>query len=254
MNRTERSGDLEEILRVGMESHQASVWTTLPGIVISFDPGAWTCKVQPAISGIAIDETGARSELRMPVLVDCPVVFPSGGGCTLTFPIKAGDECLVAFSARCIDSWWQLGGVQGQAEIRMHDLSDGFVIPGPRSQPRTFAIDTSAAQLRSDDGAAFVEINPSSHKIKAQTSGDIEATAAGQITMTAPVVAINAPIIILNGQVTQGKGSNGGSMQLQGPVDVINDVTAGGKSLINHQHDVKNVQGGTSTITSEKTK
>lgn len=254
MNRIERSGDTEETLRTGMESHQAGIWTALPGIIVSFDPEAWTCKVQPAISGVARDETGARSELRLPVLVDCPVVFPSGGGCTLTFPLEAGDECLVTFASRCIDSWWQLGGVQGQAEMRMHDLSDGFVIPGPRSQPRTFPVSTTAAQLRSDDGAAFVEINPSSHKIKAQTSGDIEATAAGQITMTAPVVAINAPSIVLNGQVTQGKGSNGGSMQLQGPVDVVHDVTAGGKSLINHQHDVKNVQGGTTTITSEKTK
>ena len=54
--------------------------------------------------------------------------------------------------------------------------------------------------------------------------------------MTAPIVTINAPQIVLNGQVTQGKGSNGGTMELQGPVHVVNDVTAEGKSLAHHTH------------------
>lgn len=252
MDRRERVGYPEEVQRMIFEGQQSRIWTALPGIIESFDPAAQTCSVQPAINGTQRLPSGEVVEIKMPLLLDCPVVFPGGGGCTLTFPIKSGDECLVVFSSRCIDAWWQLGGIQGQAKVRMHSLSDGFVIPGSRSQPRAFGVSTETAQLRTDDGAAFVEIDPSSHKIKAQTSGDIEATASGQITMTAPVVTINAPSIVLNGQVTQGKGSNGGSMQLQGPVNVVNDVTAGGKSLINHKHDVKNVQGGSATIASEK--
>ena len=252
MDRRERIGDPEETQRMIFEGQQAKLWTALPGIIAGFDAGAHTCSVQPAINGTRRTASGQIVELKMPLLLDGPVVFPGGGGVTLTFPLKPGDECLVVFSSRCIDAWWQLGGVQGQAEFRMHDLSDGFVIPGGRSQPRAFGASTATAQLRTDDGAAFVEMDPSSHKIKAQTSGDIEATASGQITMTAPVVTINAPSIVLNGQVTQGKGSNGGTMQLQGPVNVVDDVIAGGKSLINHKHDVKNVQGGSATIASEK--
>ena len=55
-------------------------------------------------------------------------------------------------------------------------------------------------------------------------------------------IDLNAPTITLNGAVVQGKGGNGGDMQLQGPVVVVNDVTAAGKSLQNHVHS--GVQGG----------
>lgn len=244
MDRRERVGDPEESLRMALDGAQSSIWTAIPGIIESFDANADTCSVQPAIMASRLQQSGVRVDLKLPLLLDCPVCFPSGGGCTLTFPIKPGDECLVVFSSRCIDSWWQLGGVQGQAEFRMHDLSDGFVIPGPKSKPRAISVSGSAVQLRTDDGAAFVEINPTSHKIKAQTSGDIEAVATGQITMTAPVVTINAPNIVLNGQVTQGKGSNGGTMQLQGPVNVVNDVIAGEKSLMTHIHSGVTPGGG----------
>src|SRR5690606_4330979 len=122
---------------------------------------------------------GEFEELRIPLLLDCPVVFPGGGGVTLTFPIKPGDEALVVLASRCIDSWWQLGGVQGQAEQRMHDLSDGFVLAGVRSQPRRFTVDTEAAQLRTDDGTALIELNPTSKAVRVQTTGDAAVQAGG---------------------------------------------------------------------------
>ena len=33
------------------------------------------------------------------------MVFPGGGGFALTFPVAAGDECLVVFASRCIDDY-----------------------------------------------------------------------------------------------------------------------------------------------------
>lgn len=164
-DRRERIGDQEEQARLSMDSRLAGLWTALPGIIQSFNASALTCTVQPAISGKVRNPEGTISDQQLPLLQDCPVVFPGGGGCILTFPLAAGDECLVVFSSRCIDSWWQLGGVKGQAEIRMHDLSDGFVIPGPRSQPRK----TTAAgktQLRTDDGSAIVEIEGGKIRLK----------------------------------------------------------------------------------------
>lgn len=178
MDRRERIIDAEEHQRMILDGFQGRLWTALPGIVQSFDAQRMVCNVQPSIKGSVLGPDGSVTPVNMPMLLDCPVVFPGGGGCTLTFPVSAGDECLMIFSSRCIDSWWLLGGVQGQAEFRMHNLSDGFALVGVRSQPRKFTVDTSGVQLRTDDGLAYLEIDPATHAMTFQTSGSLTINAA----------------------------------------------------------------------------
>lgn len=174
MDRLERFEDNHGTMVQMLQSQQSEVWTALPGIIESFNPVAMTCEVQPAVQ-IQLTNPNDRSQkswMDISLLVDCPVYFPSGGGCTLTFPIAKGDECLVVFASRCIDTWWQSGGHQNQQAImRMHDLSDGFVFAGVRSQPRVIAnVSTNSTQLRSDDGTAIIELNPTSHAINLKGS------------------------------------------------------------------------------------
>ncbi|MBZ7340887.1 Gp138 family membrane-puncturing spike protein [Klebsiella grimontii] len=200
---------------------------SIPGIIQSFDPDAVTAVVQPAIKGVEHDESGAEVSVSLPLLVDVPVVFPRGGGCTLTFPVTAGDECLVIFADRCIDFWWQSGGIQEPVDGRMHDLSDAFCIVGPQSQAKKISgISTTAAQLRTDDGTAFIEV---------AAGGDITATTTGNATINASEIILNGNVTI-NGNLSQGMGDGGGTATMRGPVAVTNDVTAGGKSLMTHTH------------------
>lgn len=181
---------------------QARIWTALPGIVQSFDAEALTAVVQPAIQGKVRQEDGTVSLVNMPLLLDCPVVFPHAGGASITFPVKPGDECLVVFASRGIDYWWQSGGVQPPAETRMHDLSDGFCIPGPWSQPkRISAWSGSEVQVRSDDGAAYVAVNPTSHQVTAKTDGAALVDAGASITLKAPKVVIDSPITTVTGKL-----------------------------------------------------
>jgi Phage protein Gp138 N-terminal domain len=198
MDRRERSKDPETAFRTAFRGLQTGMWTALPGLVQSFDPVAETCVVQPAIQAlIRVPNSQTPVWVTMPLLTDCPVLFPSGGGFTLTFPIAHGDEGLVLFASRCIDNWWLAGGVQTQPELRMHDLSDGFVLVGPRSQPRKLSPQVNAAnvQLRSDDGQAYVEITPG-HVINLHTSTDINLSAGGKITLTAgSEIDMTAPVI-----------------------------------------------------------
>ncbi|WP_083196083.1 MULTISPECIES: Gp138 family membrane-puncturing spike protein [Pseudomonas] len=212
MNQLERHGDLRVALKVSADTSRSRTWTALPGLIESFDAVAMTCTVQPAIQSRVRDKSGTQTLVDMPLLLDCPVQFPAGGGCTLTFPVKPGDECLVVFASRCIDAWWQSGGVQAPAEYRMHDRSDGFALLGFRSQPRVIgAVSTSAAQLRSDDGATFISVAP-----------------GGAVAITAPAgLTINADVVV-NGKVT-----------------TTGDVKAGTISLQTHKHT--GVQAGSST-------
>lgn len=228
---------------------QSRMWTAIPGIVQSFDPVAMTCEVQPAIQGKRRDEDGSIQLVNLPLLLDCPVFFPHAGGCSLTFPVKAGDECLVIFSCRAIDLWWQSGGVQPPVEVRMHDLSDGFALVGVYSQPNVIpSVSTDAVQLRSDDGQSFVEINPTSHDIAIKTPSDINVECdelsiqCDKMLINASTeVTVNAPIINLNGQINGG-GSSGARAAFTGDVNVTGDVTAGNISLKTHVHS--GVQSG----------
>jgi len=246
MDRRERYSDPEETMRAAFDGNQSKLWTALPGIIQSFDPDRMVASVQPSISGVAQNQDGTYQSIQLPVLLDCPVFFPSGGGVTLTFPLSAGDECLVVFASRCIDSWWQLGGVQGQAELRMHDLSDGFALPGVRSQPRKITVAMTGVQLRTDDGAAFIELDPGSHNVIVTTPGNV--------TINAPLTTINGALTV-NGLLTytQGLAGSGGSgstasidgnVNVNGTVTASTDVIGGGKSLKSHVHS--GVQGGSS--------
>lgn len=166
MDVRERQNDLSEALLVALSGLQAQLWTALPGVIQSVNLTAQTVTVQPTIQVQFTDPaTNLLSWITIPVLVDVPIMYPSGGGFTLTFPILKGDECLILFASRCIDAWWQQGANPGadpgrpQLDLRLHDLSDGFAFVGVRSQPRVLtAISATTTQLRSDDGTTYVEI------------------------------------------------------------------------------------------------
>lgn len=173
VDRTELMDDPEEAQRAAQDGLQARIWTTMPGIVDSYDPVRQTVSVQPAIKGIITGQDGTPALVNMPLLVDVPVMFVRAGGFAITHPINQGDECLVSFAARCIDSWWQSGGVQAPLEARMHDLSDGFAFFAPTSQPKKLAdVQTDGLELRTEDRAVFIKLTAD----KILINGNIEHT------------------------------------------------------------------------------
>lgn len=211
MNREERLDDPEESLRLAMESQQAQIWTAMPGVVAAVNLAAQTLSVQPTVQGSVASPNGAKQLVNLPLLVDVPIVWPRAGGFALTFPIAAGDEVLVVFASRCIDSWWQSGGVGAPAEARMHDLSDGFAILAPTSQPKKLTgVSSTNVQLRDESGTTYVEITP---------DGKARVVAATQIDVEAPTVNITGDLNVtgemnLVGQLTQ----SGGAMTIGGVV------------------------------------
>ncbi|EMU1246830.1 TPA: hypothetical protein P5Z17_001294 [Escherichia coli] len=183
-------------------SVMSALRVSMPGIVQSFDPDAVTVAVQPAIKGYEPDSNGINQSTILPLLVDVPVVFPRGGGCTLTFPVKAGDECLVIFADRCIDFWWQSGGIQEPVDERMHDLSDAFCIVGPQSQAKKIGgISTSAVELRSDDGETKLSLNPA--------SGAINGTAPGGFNLNGLKILSDGRLQLVDGSIVD-KHTHGG--------------------------------------------
>jgi len=143
-------------LAAHIEERALDLHTCLPGQIVSFDDSAQTAKVQPTIRRIFAQQ----GPVDLPELVDVPVAFPGGGNYQLTFPVAAGDECILVFSERAIDFWWQNGGVQLPAEYRTHDLSDAIAQVGLNSKPNKLAtFRTDGAELRTRDGAVRIAVS-----------------------------------------------------------------------------------------------
>jgi hypothetical protein len=216
MDPRERIDDLGAGLKAALDGLQSKLWTGFPGIIVSFDAAAMTAVVQPAIQGIQSKQDGSTAPLTMPQLLDCPVQFAGGGGVSLTMPLKKDDEVWVSIANRCIDAWFQSGGVQPQMEQRLHNLSDGFCFPRIWSQPNVLTdVSTTAAELRSDDRSTFIQLDP-----EAQT---VNITAPGGSTIDANVT-IN------------------GTLHVTQQITCDADVVASGISLKNHTHS--DPQGG----------
>lgn len=234
------SGGEQQAMKVLSDTIFSMLRVSLPGIIQSFDPDACTCTVQPAISGQKADDNGKYQSVPLPLLVDVPVIFPRGGGCTITFPVNAGDECLIVFSDRCIDFWWQNGGIQEPVDPRQHDLSDAFAIIGPQSQATVIKnISTSTMQMRTDDGAAYIELDPNSHAINIVAPGGINATTP--LATFSDAVTISGLLTWMGGMV--GSLASGVAAKITGAIEFLGSVKANGKP-IDDSHTHSGVQTG----------
>ncbi|WP_186257792.1 Gp138 family membrane-puncturing spike protein [Burkholderia gladioli] len=243
MDRRERTDDELEALKHAIGSRLTEVYTALPGTVESFDPVAMTVVVQPGTKDSIRNEDGTITTSPFPPLTDCPVVWQGGGGVTATFPIRPGDECLVVFASRCIDAWWQSGGVQEQAEPRTHSLADGFALVGVRSQPRVLAnVSTTSAQLRSDDGATFIDLNPTAGTLKLVAPGGLEIDAPTVKVNAGTSVEVNSPQSTFDGALTVkgiftflaglvGSTAEGVAATITGAINFIGSLTSNGKRI-----------------------
>lgn len=155
---------LFNLFKAAMAEASKTINCVRVGTVTAFHPGdastAPTVDVQLAqqqVTSIAPD--GTKTLAQYPLLQGVPVYFPNGGGVTITFPIAAGDECIILFNDRDLDNWIIEGAGQPPGTARTHDFSDGMALVGIRSNPRALAnISTTSAQVRSDDGETVISI------------------------------------------------------------------------------------------------
>lgn len=204
MDRRQNMDDLQVALLAALDGRQAVMWTAVPATVISFDPNARTISAQVTVKALATDRNGDEHWLTLPPLLDCPVFFPGGRGLSLTFPLQVGDEVLVVFASRCIDYWFQRGGVQEQAELRMHDLSDGFCFPAILSAPSALArtpVSLDAAELRNAAGTTKIRLT-NSGDVQVVTSAAASVESASLTATVSGVVDVTAAAINLNGVLT----------------------------------------------------
>lgn len=243
MNQNERIGSQAEYDALKSEELSAQIRVAMPAIVTRVNLEAQTVEVKLALQGKVLGATGEAEWVNYPILPDVPIIFPRAGGFALTFPVKVDDECLVVFADRCIDAWWQSGGVQKPMDERLHDLSDAFALFGVTSQPRRLqSVASNAVELRDDKRENFISLKAGSLDIKIVGATNVTCDSAN---VNANSTTVNSPTNQINGDLTvtgliNGQGgltiSGGSGASIEGSLTTTGDVTAGDVSLQGHTH------------------
>lgn len=154
-----------------------------PAIIDSYDPASKRAIVIPAIDVLFAD---GKSRPRPP-LANVPILMPSGGGFTATFPIAKGDAVMLLISQRGIAEFKKAYKQALPTRTSFFSMIDAVAIPGFGGRNIRPA-KAGAATLQSEDGANFVAIGNGSVEIKTTGTITIDAAtvniSAGEINMT----------------------------------------------------------------------
>ena len=110
---------------------------------------------QPQPSGSYIPQL-----VSYPILVDCPAIVLGGGSTALTFPIQAGDQCLIMFNDRDIQNWFAGAQSGPVATPRCHSFADAIAFVGFQT-------------VESYDSTHAIITNAAGAKVGVQASGDL---------------------------------------------------------------------------------
>ena len=181
-----------------LELHKDDVMYSLNchqvGEIVSFDPSTQTAEVQ-----IKMQRT-VKGEIKdYPVLIDCPCIVLGGGEGRITFPISAGDSCLVIFNDKDIDNWYDGGQKMPPRSQRLHSFSDAFALVGIHNRLNQIS-DYLADGTELKYGNSTIKLQNNQVTITDGTASVVLAN--GQVTITSTAVTVTSPTVAFSGAVT----------------------------------------------------
>lgn len=173
--------------------------TCYPAKIISFDPVTQLARCKLSVEDYFTGVNYSYRKQAAALLIDVPVHTLQGGGWVITFPIKAGDDCLVMFAQKGYDHWLYSGaqetglvdGIPTGEHYREFSIRDAICLVGIRPIP------SAITEYSPDD----VDIRNASktQRVSLKANGDIEFqtdadvyTNAKNITSTAETVNVIA--------------------------------------------------------------
>jgi hypothetical protein len=257
-DKTSGLSTLASNIKQGVESRLKDLHTSMPGIIESFDADTQLASIQPAIRRIFITRDGDTEILTpsdLPILINVPVIFPRGGGFSLTFPVKKGDECLLNFCERSIDNWHETGKVKKPGARRFHSLSDATAFVGLSSLPNKIPnYDATNTEIKKDDGTVSIKLKENSD-LDIIAEGNMNATITKDVNISCTNIKVdatstaevNCPESTFNGNLTV-NGNISFTGEIDGPTAKIPTVlstsiassvslSVGGKEMSGHIHE-----------------
>lgn len=190
--------------------------------------------IQPLVN--QVDGVG-NSEPHAPIF-ECPYMRIQGGANAVILDPQVGDIGIAGFADRDISSTTANRGQANPGSRRKFDMADGLYIGGVLNGVPTQYVQFSTAGIKMHSPSAIVLEAPDIRL----TGATVEIASTTSTTVTTPTFTVNGATV-LNGPLSQGTGTAGGSASMLGPITVTHDVTANGKSVSTHVHG--GVQAGT---------
>lgn len=154
---------LSDVLKIAFKDFRKTIYTAMPGIIEAYDPATKRASIQPALRTAFRDgEYGS-----LPILPNVPVVLPSGGGFSISFPLQKGDPVLIVFCQRGISLF--------KKTFVLSNPSGGILAAdAPVAYPGFGPLEINAGSglsLQQDDGTNKIEITESNVKVSLGETG-----------------------------------------------------------------------------------
>lgn len=166
--------NLAEFISRRMRDISARINCHTIGTVVSFNSTNQTVvvnvnflRVNRAVNPIGTSGNSSDEVISIPIqLVDVPIIILQGGASALTFPVAAGDSCMLMFCDRDMDNWLHAGTVAVPNSERVHDINDAVALVGLRNFTNPLTnYNSNVASLYDRTGERLAQ------------SGDLKATA-----------------------------------------------------------------------------
>lgn len=148
--------DLASVINDAINTSLKELHTSLPGIIISFDPVTQLADIQPTIKRSINGEL-----INLPVLSGVPIRFYHTNKFSIAIPLEKDDEVEIKFCERSLDMWLTYGDIQNPFDFRKHDLSDAYAQPTLYSQKNLIPdFPSDNLEIKSNNGTAKIEVTP----------------------------------------------------------------------------------------------
>lgn len=136
-NQTNQNPDFITILKSALQKNSLEFNCMRIGIIQEFFKDDLTVDVLIANKKTLVLNTDGTQRVENYPLIRAKVCYCSP---FISFPINKGDECVLLFSDREIESWFINGDINPLGYPRMHDITDAVALIGIRSMPNMIAI------------------------------------------------------------------------------------------------------------------
>lgn len=195
-----------QVQKVAFTENMKTVYTSIPGHILSFDAATQRAQVQIGIQRVDIN---GISWIPAPI-VDVPVCFP-GDDFVLEYQVNPGCEGIVHFSQRCIDGWKQTGGTADNPVSRFHNQQDAMFVPGIRSLPNAVEnFSNDGIKLRNKSGTQYAWLKSDGSLVFGNEKATLNIGSDGAVSMfnaSGSIEIMSDGTVVINGVTftTQGR-------------------------------------------------